>query len=165
MTSIPAVSVIIPANNAAAFNCETLDAVLAQSYPATEVIVVDDGSTDATGEYVLRYGERVRYVRRPNSGGAARPRNCGIELASGEILAFVDADDVMTPGRIEAAVEILTRRPEVGLVLTNFRHFDATGVDAGDHFQTCPRLSALLRGRPNVDQELVLRPGTPVRKS
>lgn len=158
MTSSPAVSVIIPAYNAAAFICETLDSVLAQTYAPAEIIVVDDGSTDATAECVRRYGDRVRYVWQPNSGGVSSPRNHGIRLAAGDILAFIDADDLMTSRRIEAAVEVITRRPEVGLVLTNFFHFDERGIDPLDHFQTCPRLSALLNERANEGTGIVLSP-------
>jgi glycosyltransferase involved in cell wall biosynthesis len=156
VTSKPAVSVIIPAYNAAAFICETLDSVLAQTDPATEIIVVDDGSTDATAECVRRYGDRVRYVWQPNSGGVSSPRNHGIRIATGEILAFIDADDLMTPCRIATAVEVMMRHPNVALVLTNFRHFDERGVDLRDHFQTCPDLDALLEERSSGGAEVVL---------
>jgi len=88
------VSVVIPTFNAAAYVTETIDSVLAQDYPAVEIIVVDDESTDATLAAVVRFGEAVRIIATPHRGLAAT-RNRGIAEARGEFLLHLDADDLL----------------------------------------------------------------------
>jgi glycosyltransferase involved in cell wall biosynthesis len=136
------VSVIIPAYNAAAFLPACLDSVLAQDVAGLEVIVVDDGSTDATRKVVADYGDSIRYYWQANSGGCSSPRNQGVRHAKGDYLAFFDADDVMCPGRLTAQLEMLRRDPSLGLVLTDYRNFDQTGDYLESHFATCPTLLA-----------------------
>ena len=150
-------SVIIPAYNAEPFIRETLDSVLAQTYWNLEILVIDDGSTDRTGECVEAYGRRVRYLLQENSGGAARPRNTGLSLASGDLIVFLDADDVMLADRIEREVEFLMAHPRAGLVFSNFRH---VGVwdDPTPHFQTCPLLARRLAQLPEGADALILDP-------
>ncbi len=92
----PMFSVVIPTHNRKHLLRRCLRAVLAQDYPHYEVIVVDDGSTDGTGEMVLREFPSVRYIRQEVSRGPAAARNRGIEAASGEIIAFTD-DDCLVP--------------------------------------------------------------------
>ena len=116
------ISVIIPAYNAAKWIGETLDSVLAQTYPALEVLVVDDGSTDATAEVVRGYGERVRLIEKPN-GGHASARNLGIRLAQGEYVAFVDADDLWNPRKLELQVNCLQQQG-VAWVICGADHFE-----------------------------------------
>jgi glycosyltransferase involved in cell wall biosynthesis len=111
----PLVSVVIPAYNAAAFLGEAIESALSQTHSPLEVIVVDDGSTDATAEIAVGY-EGVRLLRRPHCGQAAA-RNSGVEAAQGEVLAFHDADDVMLPDRIRVQLEQLHANPPVDLVL------------------------------------------------
>jgi len=105
MTS-PSVSVIIPTYNRASLISATLDSVLEQSLRPTEVIVVDDGSTDDTAEVVARYATRIRYVRQDNAGVAAA-RNHGASLASGEWIAFVDSDDLWHPDKLRLQLHAL----------------------------------------------------------
>jgi glycosyltransferase involved in cell wall biosynthesis len=159
MTSAPRVSVIIPAYNAEAFIGATLDSVLAQTYSNLEIIVSDDGSVDGTRQRVAAYGSRVRYVSGPNSGAPSRPRNLGIRAASGTVLAFIDADDLMAPGRIAAEVEFLTRHPEAGLVFSDYEEFGEDRTQEKGHFETCPLLRSLLDRRAAPDG-LVLDPAT-----
>lgn len=97
---MPTVSVIIPAFNAEKFLRETLESALGQTVPPLEVIVVDDGSTDGTVALVERFRGAVRLLRQAN-GGVARARNAGAAQAKGEWLAFLDADDVWLPGKLE----------------------------------------------------------------
>lgn len=85
-------SVIIPCYNSSAYLAEAIDSALAQTYPAKEIIVVDDGSTDASAAIMAGYGTRIRVVRQHNAGLPAA-RNAGILASSGEWLAFLDADD------------------------------------------------------------------------
>jgi glycosyltransferase involved in cell wall biosynthesis len=98
------VSVVIPAYNAAEFLAEALDSVLAQTYQPLEVIVVDDGSEDETPEVVAAYADKVTYTRKPR-GGPASGRNVGIRAASGEWIAFLDADDIWMPELLEKLVK------------------------------------------------------------
>lgn len=99
----PLVSVIIPAYNSADTVGATISSALTQSYPHVEVIVVDDGSTDETANIAAAYGERIMLLRQPN-GGCASARNLGAQAAQGQLLAFCDADDILLPSCIEAAV-------------------------------------------------------------
>ncbi|MCK4960446.1 MAG: glycosyltransferase family 2 protein, partial [Planctomycetes bacterium] len=86
------VSVVIAAYNAEKYIQRAIDSVLAQSLPADEIIVVDDGSTDNTGDAVKHYGSKVRYIYQENAGPASA-RNTAIEAATGTWIAFLDADD------------------------------------------------------------------------
>jgi glycosyltransferase involved in cell wall biosynthesis len=138
-------SVIVPAYNAGRFIGQTLDSVLAEADllggRKVEIIVVDDGSTDDTLARVRAYGNRVRCYTQPNSGGAAGPRNRAMSLARGEFLFFFDADDVMLPGKLQAALDVFAAEPSVGLVFTNFAMID----DAGDTIR-----SPFLAGYPTI---------------
>jgi len=99
------VTVVIPAYNAAEFLAETLDSVLAQTYPPLEVIVVDDGSEDETPRIVAAYEGKVTYIHKPHGRGCGGPRNVGIRAASGEWVGFQDADDIWKPTFLEELVE------------------------------------------------------------
>ena len=123
----PRVSVVIPAYNAAATLPETLDSVFRQSFTEFEVIVVDDGSTDATSDVLATYGDRVRVLRKANEGKPAATRNLGVRAARGEYVAFLDADDCWTESKLELQVALLDRRPEVGLVYTGDVTIDERG--------------------------------------
>ena len=93
------VSVVIPAYNAASFVRESIRSAEAQIYPMREIIVVDDGSTDGTSAEVEGFGSaRVRLIRKPN-GGSASARNLGIRAATGDLIAFLDADDLWLPDK------------------------------------------------------------------
>lgn len=117
--SMISISVIIPAYNAESFIAETLNSVLTQSYRDLEVIVIDDGSTDRTAEIVekiARRDERVRLVFQQNAGVAAA-RNAGIKMARGEWFAFLDADDIWYPHKLEKQLQRFQQLDEtIGLV-------------------------------------------------
>jgi glycosyltransferase involved in cell wall biosynthesis len=102
----PLVSVVVPAYNAEAYIVDCLRSILQQDYPALQVIVVDDGSTDATPERVQTLGAAVTYRRQPNSGSAVA-RNLGVALAEGEYVAFCDSDDLWAPHRLKQQVDFL----------------------------------------------------------
>ncbi len=108
------ISVIIPAYNAAGSIRAALDGACAQTVPPDEIIVVDDGSTDGTAGEVAAVGraDLVRYVRREN-GGASAARNTGLDVATGEWVAFLDADDEWLPRRLELALAVVDRRPDL----------------------------------------------------
>ena len=109
------VSVIIPTYNRADLVGEAIESALRQTYPACEVIVVDDGSTDETPAVLARYGDAIRRVRTANRGCAAA-RNTGVGLARGDYLAFVDSDDLLMPDKLATQVPVLETHPEVGFV-------------------------------------------------
>ena len=94
------VSVIIPSYNYGRYIGEAIDSALGQTLPPLEVIVVDDGSTDDTPEVLAKYGDRIRVLRQQNAG-VAIARNSGIAAARGELVAFLDADDVWLPRKLE----------------------------------------------------------------
>lgn len=95
------VSIIIPAYNARHYVCDAIDSALAQSHRQIEVIVVDDGSTDGTGELLQqKYDDQITYIYKKN-GGPASARNLGIRMSRGEFIAFLDADDLWLPGKLE----------------------------------------------------------------
>lgn len=137
-SSLPMVSVVIPSYNCGNYIGETLESVLKQDYPRLEVIVVDDGSTDNTKDVVAAFSsDRVRYVYQVNSGGPSGPRNTGIQHARGQFVAFLDADDIMLPGKLRCAVQLLDRDPTLGLVFANFVKFDeVNGQHPGSFLDT-----------------------------
>ncbi|SMF97729.1 Glycosyltransferases involved in cell wall biogenesis [Methylomagnum ishizawai] len=112
---LPLVSVIIPVYNGADFLAEAVANVLAQAYPALEIIVVDDGSTDAIEDAVRRLPVDVRYFRQDNSG-AASARNRGIKDTSGEFIAFLDVDDLWPEGNLPLLAAMLLDAPELDVV-------------------------------------------------
>ena len=100
------VSIVVPCYNAKRFLAATLESAFTQTYPNTEVIVIDDGSTDGAAELIRSYGDRVRAEFGPNRGASAA-RNRGTALARGEFIQYLDADDVLTPGAIAHRIAAL----------------------------------------------------------
>ena len=117
-TSTPEISVVIPAYNAGRFINRTIDSVLAQTYKDFELIVVDDGSTDNTGQAVKSYGSKVRYIYQPNAGDGPA-RNTGIEAAAGKWLAFLDHDDEWLPEKLDIQMKLLSANPDLRWCGTN----------------------------------------------
>lgn len=111
----PLVSVVIPTYESEGFLAEAIESVLAQTYRPFETIVVDDGSADRSAEVAAGFPE-VTLVRQPNRGVAAA-RNAGVAAGSGELLAFLDADDLMLPERLEVQVGHMLANPDTGCVL------------------------------------------------
>ena len=122
----PLVSIIVPTYNAESYVGETLESALRQTYERTEVVVVDDGSTDGTVALVRRMDAGIRIVRQTNSGVCVA-RNHGAASAQGALLAFLDADDLWEPEKLERQVEVFQRHPEVGVVASDFDEIDGEG--------------------------------------
>jgi glycosyltransferase involved in cell wall biosynthesis len=122
------VSVIIPTFNRSAYLREAIESVLCQTHPTLELIVVDDGSTDDTGQIVQSYLQdpRVKYVYQANHGRSAA-RNHGASLARGDWLGFLDSDDRYLPSALEAHLKILSECPHVGMTIGGYRYIDAEG--------------------------------------
>lgn len=128
---MPRVSVIIPAYNAAGFVCRAVDSVLAQTCQDLELLVVDDGSTDGTRSVLATYGERLRVLPQAN-GGPAAARNNGLSAATGDYVAFLDADDWWEADKLAAQVTLLDSHPELGFCSTATRLVDSIGRPLGD---------------------------------
>jgi glycosyltransferase involved in cell wall biosynthesis len=109
------VSVVVPVYNGARYLGPALESLLAQDYEPIEVIVVDDGSNDGSGDVARSFGG-VRVCEQANAGPAAA-RNVGIAAATGEFVAFHDADDLVPPTRLTLQLDYLTRHPEIDCVL------------------------------------------------
>jgi glycosyltransferase involved in cell wall biosynthesis len=127
LDNLPVVSVIIPTYNRADLLRLTVDSVLAQTYPAIEIIVVDDGSTDHTTQVMVQYGNRVTFMKTPTNKGGNAARNLAVSLATGDYFIFLDHDDLMLPTKVERQVQILAARPEIGLVHCGYYYIDEHG--------------------------------------
>ncbi len=125
---IPIVSVVIPAFNAAATIGRAVDLVLAQTYRNYEIIVIDDGSRDATADIVAsHYGDRVRLLCLARNQGESAAMNHGIAAAEGELIAFLDADDEWLPDKLAKQVDALNRSPDAVMVSCACRFLDVRG--------------------------------------
>lgn len=111
--SVIRVSVVIPVHNAAATLARALESVLAQTHPACEIIVVDDGSTDGSADVAMRTAGSAARVVRQEHGGVASARNAGIAVATGEMVALLDADDWWDHDKLARQVAVLEDHPEV----------------------------------------------------
>jgi glycosyltransferase involved in cell wall biosynthesis len=131
------ISVVIPTFNRGPLIAETLHSILAQSSPADEVIVVDDGSSDGTGDIVGRFGGAVRYLRIPNSGVQVA-RNTGFDAARHEWIALCDSDDLWEPHHLARQRALIAAAPELEFTFANFRIFrdgDDGGSDGGGEIE------------------------------
>ena len=123
----PLVSVVIPAYNAAPFLSGALKSVLAQTYKNYEILVIDDGSTDATAEVIKRLS-MVRLLSQRHTGAAAA-RNRGIGAARGSLVAFLDADDIWMPSKLEKQVAFLQRHPDIGMAICEHTVLEEDGSE------------------------------------
>lgn len=128
------VSVVIPAYNAEQTLCQALDSVLVQSVPASEIIVVDDGSSDETANLAEAYGGRVSCIRKDH-GGVSAARNVGIEASTGELVALLDADDLWMPDKLERQLSLMVSSG-AGAVYSWERRMDEQGRVLGETRKT-----------------------------
>jgi glycosyltransferase involved in cell wall biosynthesis len=147
----PLVSVIVPSYNGARFLPESLDSILAQTYPHIEIIVLDDASTDDTPAVAARYAGRITYVRQAVNRGQFDNVNDGIARATGELVAVYHADDVYLPEIVEREVAYLEAHPDVAAVFASDIFVDAVGREYGRL-----RLPPEVRGEQPLDYATVL---------
>lgn len=133
----PRVTVIIPVRNGKDYIQEALDSVLCQGFRAFEVIIIDDGSTDFDYSSLEQQDSRIRVVKLTGRG-VSHARNVGMRLARGEFFAFLDADDVWFPGKLEAQIRYFDAHPDVGVVFGQFLRWPP---DADGKFPTAASLS------------------------
>lgn len=127
----PRVSVVMPVFNCGPFLEQSIGSVVGQIYGEWELIIVDDGSTDDSAAIIRRWcaqDGRIRSFRRPNSGRPAIARNQGIAEARGDVVAFLDADDLYHPEKLARQMKVLDRYPDVGAVFHDYHYF-ADGTD------------------------------------
>jgi glycosyltransferase involved in cell wall biosynthesis len=158
MTAAPLVSVVIPVFNGARLLPDALASARAQDYAPLEIVVVDDASSDGSGDVAARAGAKV--VRLPRNIGAAAARNRGVAEARGAAIAFLDADDTWPPGRLRRLMDRLTATPPVDMVCGRTR---AVGrIDAAylrPELAANPHVHALLFGSAVIRREVFARVG------
>jgi len=145
--NLGSVSVVIPAHNAGAYLADAVASIRAQTMPVQEILIIDDGSTDATPEVIARLGPGVRCFRQAQQGAAAA-RNHGAEMATGTWLAFLDADDLWLPGKQAAQLAVFQAAPHTDVVFGQGSNF--TVAADGTRHEEAPRpaylpAAALLR--------------------
>ena len=154
------VSVVIPAHNSRAYLAQAIESALDQTLPPAEVIVVDDGSTDGTQDLIAPYLGRICYQRQSNLGVSAA-RNAGLAAATGEFVAFLDADDFFLPWKLASQVEILRADPGQAFVNSGWRVVDVQGqlLREVEPWHEAPKLDLLtwLRWKPVFPGALLLR--------
>lgn len=137
------VSVVIPTYNRAYIILEAVESVLTQTYRDFEIIIIDDGSTDNTPEIIRDIQDKkIRYIRHERNQGCSAAYNSGIAAASGDLIGFLDSDDIWKPDYLEQQVDFLKRHPEVGAVFT-----DTEILTGSEHV---PSLIALMRSFPRL---------------
>jgi glycosyltransferase involved in cell wall biosynthesis len=134
ISTMPLVSVIIPTFNRAHMLGDAIGSVVQQTYPKIEIIVIDDGSTDNTAEFIDQLQDsRIQYIRQDNAGVAAA-RNRGISASQGEYVAFLDSDDMYKPDCIEKKIALANAYPECVLIGGGCTYF----TDAGNNLPPTP---------------------------
>lgn len=132
------VSVIIPVYNDAAYVGAALESVLGQSHPPHQVIVVDDGSTDGSGDIARAFGPGVQVIAQANQGISAA-RNTGVAAATGEVIAFLDADDLWPAGSLAVRLAALEADPDLAAAYGLVDHFLSPDMDKAQRARThCP---------------------------
>ncbi len=117
-----AVSVVVPAHDAELYLAEAIESILGQTLPPAQVLVVDDGSQDGTAGVAEAFGAAVTVIRQER-GGVGAAVNSGLELADGDLIAFLDADDVWTPRKLERQRAVLDAEPETDMVFGRAEQF------------------------------------------
>jgi len=115
-SELPLVSIVVPAYNAEPFLRASLDSIVGQTYPATEILLMDDASTDATQTIACSYGQRITYHRQPRNLGQFANVNDGISRARGKFIAVYHADDIYLPEIVACEAAFLEAHPEAGAV-------------------------------------------------
>lgn len=139
---------VIPAYNAEKYIAETLQSVFDQTYDNYEVVVVDDGSRDGTLRLLQRYGPKIRVFSKPN-GGPASARNLAIQNSDGELIAFLDSDDIWFKDKLEVQVQFLCENAAVGLVYSEALMVGQGGGESAERkigFTESPSFCKLLYG-------------------
>lgn len=157
----PLISVVIPVFNGAPFVAKAVESVRSQTVQDVEIIVVNDGSTDGTGEVLakLERSAGIMWLQHDHAG-PSRSRNKGLEAASGKYFALLDCDDIWLPGKLEAQLAIMEKRLEVGVVHTDYEMVDGDGVvheRVAARFSQEPLVQAFAGGHAALPSTLLVR--------
>lgn len=143
----PLVSIVICNHNYEKFLAAAIESALAQTYPACEVVVIDDGSTDGSRRLIGSFGSRIRPIFKRN-GGQPSAINAGFHESRGDIVCLLDADDTFSPGKAARLVELFDRNPEAGWIFHELAYIDERGADIPlDSFEDREHVRAVLRRR------------------
>ncbi len=160
MAKLPLVSVVIPAYNQAQFLGSAIQSVLEQSYQNFEIIVVNDASTDDTPQVVAQFKDpRLEYLVHPQNRGLPAARNTGMRASKGEIIALLDSDDIFHPDKLQAHVDFLAKRPEIGVSYNarfNLNHSSESVRNLWRPPQTVD-LNDFVQGFPFSPSDMVIR--------
>lgn len=149
----PIVSIITPSFNQARFLEETIKSVLEQDYPNIEYIIIDGGSTDGSLEIIKKYEERLAHWESVTDKGQTDAINKGFAKARGDILAWLNSDDVLLPGAVSAAVNYLQKKQEIGMVYGNATLINASGKKISDFPAAQTDLKKLKQGYVHIPQQ------------
>ncbi|CAN5199472.1 glycosyltransferase family A protein [soil metagenome] len=125
-TASATISCIVPVFNGERYLADALESIFAQTLQPTEVIVVDDGSTDGTAKVIEQFGGRLTYHRQPNAGPSAA-RNAGLDSCSGDFVAFQDADDLWHSEKLARQIACFAARPELEMCISHLENFWEAG--------------------------------------
>jgi len=151
--ALPKVSIVTPSFNQAPFLEQTLRSVLEQDYPNLEYIVIDGGSTDGSLEIIHKYADRLAYWQSQPDQGQTDAINQGFARASGEILAWLNSDDLLLPGAVSAAVRALHEHPEAAMVYGDALLINAEGKTIGKFPAAQTDYRKLRRGYVHIPQQ------------
>ena len=151
--ALPKVSIVTPSFNQAPFLEQTLRSVLGQDYPNLEYIVIDGGSTDGSLEIIQRYADRLAYWQSQPDQGQTDAINQGFAHATGEILAWLNSDDLLLPGAVSAAVKALQEHPEAAMVYGDALLINAQGKTIGKFPAAQTDYRKLRRGYVHIPQQ------------
>ena len=160
MTELPLVSIVTPSLNQGRFIEDTVRSVLSQDYPRIEYVVVDGGSTDGTLAILERHDGAFRWISEPD-GGQGSAINKGMRLTTGDVLGWLNSDDVYEPQAVSAAVEHLRQHPEIALVYGDATLIDAEGNDIGP----CSHVEPVNVHRLIHDRDYIVQPAAFFRRS
>ncbi len=152
MNDYPLVSIVTPSFNQKAYLEETILSVLNQDYPAVEYFVIDGGSTDGSLEIIQKYQDRLAGWVSETDQGQTDAINKGFKICTGQILAWLNSDDLYQPGAVRSAVEYLTANPEVGMVYGDTELIDGAGQRVGKFNAQQTSYERLLRGGVYIPQ-------------
>jgi glycosyltransferase involved in cell wall biosynthesis len=156
----PRVSVVIPTYNCAHYLAQAIESVFSQTYSNCELIVVDDGSTDDTRQVLQQYGDRLQALYQSNQGVAVA-RNCGIQAAQGEWIAFLDADDFFLPKKLAVQMAIAEANPHLGIIHSGWQRVNSEGevLMIVEPWQQVPQLNleSWLRWKPVLPSAMLFQ--------
>lgn len=156
----PVVSIVLPVYNGARFLSSAFETIRVQNYPALEVIVIDDGSTDDSAQIAAHHHDSfpIHFISQPHQGAAAA-RNQGLTMATGDLITFLDVDDLYPAGKLHLQVERLNRQPDLDIVSGHTKPLMTIGADDQNLFTNEEAVAAFNLGAAVFRREVFARVG------